>query len=74
MKAIVTQFKGPTNTLPSRVTARAEGVKPYTICFPWGHDNAHRVVAQALADRQGWKGELIQGTLPNGDGVFVFKD
>lgn len=74
MKAIQVTYHGPTNTRPSRVTARAEGVKPLTLSFSYDGDSLHpyRLAAQALCERQGWTGDLVWGGLPNGDYVFCF--
>lgn len=74
MKAIVTKYYGATNTRGSRIVATAEGGKrPWRISIPYDHSgNEHAKAALALAKKMGWKGELIEGGLPNGDHVFVF--
>lgn len=74
MKAILTKYIPATATKGSRIKAIAEGVKPLTIDYPHelSGDAVYRKAAEALRDRQGWKGELICGGLPNGQVVFVF--
>lgn len=73
MQAIQTKYLGATNNRGSRIKATA-GAGSVTIPYPHElSDHAvHRVAAQALADKFGWKGELLGGTLPNGDHAFVF--
>ena len=70
MKAILTKYLGPTNHRGARVKAYAEGVKPLTIGY---HNDANpfQAAALALARREGWTGELIEGGTPDGS-VFVF--
>lgn len=72
MKAIVTRYLGPTNHRGSRIKATVEGARPLTIPYDSGSGNPHRDAAEALRDRQGWSGALVEGALPNGDKVFVF--
>lgn len=73
-QAIVTSYKGPTDTKGSRIYAKCTAGR---ISVPYPHEEgegapAHYVAAKALADKLGWKGELIPGGLPNGDYVFIF--
>lgn len=76
MKAIVVKYHGPTNTKGSRYSAQAEGVpriymsKDYSL----NSDECMHEAAKKLCAKMGWKGTLIEGTLPNGDSVFVFED
>ncbi len=68
MKAITVKYAGPTNTRGSRFIAKAEGVKTYTVSYNHAEsadDNAERA-ARLLAIRQGWTGNYVQGTLPDG--------
>lgn len=74
MKAIVTKFHGPTNTKGSRISAEAEGCPRIYRPKDYGSSNPHRDVAEEYRDLQGWKGRLIEGSLPKGDCVFVFDD
>lgn len=72
MKAITTKYLPATATRGARIKAEAHGVKPLTISY-WSDDNAHAAAALALARREGWSGELIEGGRPDGRGdVFVF--
>lgn len=75
MKAIVTQYKGPTNTRGSRIVASAEGVgfivSPYDDRLD--SDGNHEAAARKLCSRQKWKGKLATGMLPDGiSRVHVF--
>lgn len=73
MKAIVVKYIGATNTRPSRLKATAEGVPSITRGYDYASDDhGKRRIAQDLCDKYKWKGELIEGGLPNGDTVFVF--
>jgi hypothetical protein len=36
--------------------------------------NPARYCAETFSASLGWKGDLLHGTLPNGDDVFVFDD
>lgn len=73
MKAIQTRYMPATNTLPSRVKAWANGVKPLIISA--GDDNAHAAAAVALCRRMGWTGTLVSGGMPDQSGeVFCFMD
>lgn len=71
MKAILTRYHGPTDTKPSRITARAEGVPNLTLANAEG-DEGHRAAAQALCNRMDWTGTLTMGGLPDGFCVHVF--
>lgn len=74
-QAIVTKYRGPTNTKPSKIIATsASGLR---ISMPYRHDlttdDAHRLAAQALADKYGWTGDMVAGGLKDGY-AFVFVD
>jgi len=76
MKAIVCKFLGPTDTKGARYKATAYG-SSITIGYDYeartGADAA-RKAAEALCAKNGWKGELIEGTLPDGhSSVFLLK-
>jgi hypothetical protein len=74
MKAIITKKLPATNYLPDRVQATASGVQSLVISY-WAEDDAHAAAALALARREGWKGELARGGLPDQSGeAFVFID
>ena len=75
MKAITTKYFGPTYSRGSRIKAYAEGVSTHTMSYDSSSRNVHRMAAQELADRMGWKDSLVQGGLPDGckhHQVFVF--
>lgn len=77
MQAIQTRYHGPTNTRPARITARAAAgsitISVHTIP---ANVNRYRFVAVALCAKLLWSDSiadnLVQGSLPNGDEVFVF--
>ena len=65
MRAIQTKYLGPTEHKPSRVKAwEPEG---QSITLSWHSidkdqtEDVHRVAAEALRDKLGWKGELVCG-------------
>jgi hypothetical protein len=73
MQAIVTKYLPPSNTRGSRIRATADAGS-VTILFPADIDGqaAHRVAAQALADKLGWGRKYLGGSLPDNTGyVFV---
>lgn len=73
MKAIRTRYTGPTDTKGARIIA-TDGDRNRKVV---GYDHSlsseemHRAAAEALRDKMGWTGNLIQGGLGN-DYVFVF--
>ena len=73
MQAIQTRYFGPTNYRGSRIKATA-AAGSVTISYPHelSGQACHRKAAQALAEKFGWKGELLGGQLANGDYAFVF--
>lgn len=73
MQAIVTKYLPPSNSRGARIKATAEAGS-VTVLFPTDIDGqaAHRVAAQALADKLGWDRKYLGGSLPNSAGyVFV---
>jgi len=72
MKAILTRYLGPTNSRGSRIVATAEGGHRATVPYDYGARDPHAIAALALCQKLGWKGELVNGGLPNGDNVWVF--
>lgn len=73
-QAIVTKYLGPTNFRGSRVKATCDAG---SITLGWDHslnsEDNHTRAAQALADKLGWKGTMIGGGLPAGNGnAYVF--
>lgn len=72
MKAIVTKYIPATNTKPSRVKAKAEGVPAIVISYG-SHDNPHREAALTLCRKYGWGEDIIGGGMPDQTGeCFVF--
>ena len=69
MKAIVTKYVGPTNTKPSRIVAKAEGVKSVTVSYDHSLNVAdnHKAAALALCNRMGWTGDMASGGMPEAD-------
>lgn len=71
MKAITTTYNGPTETKPSRVSAKAESCRPlaWTIdeldkareTHGWPKLNAHETAARLYALRHGWGSALASG-------------
>jgi hypothetical protein len=76
MQAIITKYLGPSNVKGSRIKATAVAG---SVTVPYQHElnneDAHAYAALAYARKQGWKGELIAGSIePGGGYVFVFTD
>jgi len=73
MKAIRTQYLGPTNTRGSRIKATAEG--GHSISVPFGSfDDPHKAACDALRVKLGWGLEcpMVSGGLPDGSTCWVF--
>lgn len=74
-KAITTRYFGPGNVRGARIIASDEDGNRLSVPYPHsirgGVEECHRAAAQALADKMGWGGELIAGSLKDGY-VFVF--
>lgn len=72
MQAIQTRYLNPTNTKGARIKAWA-AAGSVVISYPHelSGQACHRVAAQALADKFGWKSQYLGGQLPNGDHAFV---
>jgi hypothetical protein len=75
MQAIVTKYHGPTDTRGSRISARAQVGRVY-VPYDDALDSTenHKAAARALCERYGWKGTLVEGGLPEGGTVFVFRE
>lgn len=78
MKAIITKYLGPTNTKPSRISVKAEGVPTVRVSYdgtldPYG---VHHKAASDFAARLGWLRDgltLVGGSTPDQRGyAFVF--
>ena len=74
MKAIVVKYHGPTNTKGSRYSATAEGGARIMVSkdYSLNSDECKLKAAQALCTKMNWWFDTLEeGTLPNGDTVFV---
>jgi len=72
MKAIVTKYLPATNTKPSRVKAKAEGVSAITISYN-SYDDPQREAALTLCRKYKWGEDIVGGGLPDQTGeCFVF--
>ena len=74
MKAIQTHYKGP-NAKGARIIATDGDGNRNVLSYDHAlnSEDMHRAAAEALRDKMGWTGRLIQGSLVNGY-VFVFAD
>lgn len=78
MKAIITSYLGPTNTKPSRISVKAEGVPTVRVSYDSRFDayEAHHSAASDFATRLGWLRDgltLVGGSTPDQRGyAFVF--
>ena len=72
-KAIVTTYRGPTDTKGSRITASDGDGNRVTIPYPHelSGEFVHRKAAEALRDKMGWTGPLVGGATKTGY-AFVF--
>jgi hypothetical protein len=76
-RAIVTKFLGWTETKPSRIKATLKDWPKLTVTISYDHDlddRSHQKAAQMLADKTGWGGEWLGGTLTEDSMVWVRKD
>ncbi len=76
-KAITTKYHGPTNTRPSRISAKADGLRAIFVSWdyslsPWGN---HRKAAEAFATKREWLDacRMIGGEIRPGECAFVFE-
>jgi len=75
MKAIQVKYLAATNRKGSRLKAKAEGVPAITKGFNYSFNNGGALeLAQELCVKYKWSTNLVGGTIPNGDSVFVFKN
>lgn len=79
MQAIQVKFLGPTNSKGSRRKAWCDaGQITVSTDFALNSEDNARKACEALRDKLGWHkphhGDMIAGSLPNGDYVFVFSD
>lgn len=72
MQAITTTYHGPTNTRPSRMTARCEAGR-IAVAYNYalnGPDN-HEAAAASLLRKLGWEYTYVGGTTHTGQMVWV---
>jgi len=76
MKAILTKYRGATNSLGSRIIATAEGGHRVTIPYPHelSGEAVHAAAALTLCKKLNWTGSLVGGGLPDGSYCFCFAD
>lgn len=74
-QAILTRYHGPTNCRGPRVIARCDAG---SITLEWNDalniDENHSRAAAKLADKFGWHGEWIHGTIFDGRHVFTLNE
>jgi hypothetical protein len=75
MKAIRTKYSGPTDTRGSRIIASDEDGNRVTVHYDSAKNSAdnHAIAAVRLAEKMGWTGHLIAGSLGKGY-VFVWSN
>lgn len=70
MQAILTVYKGPTNSKGSRIIASSDaGRKTFSYDHALGVEGNHSAAANAYAKHLGWLGKdvkLVSGSLPGG--------
>jgi hypothetical protein len=75
VQAILVKYYPATNYKGAYYQASGSTTKMrFTYGKVYNLTNPARHCAETFAASLGWKGELLQGTLPNGDEVFVFDD
>jgi len=75
VKAIRTQYMGPTNTRGAQIKATCEGGHSLTLPFHYGADDqGHKAACDALRVKLGWGLEcpMVSGGLPDGSTCWVF--
>ena len=74
MKAIRTQYFGPSNVKGSRIKATAEPRHSVTLSYDSALDSEanHAAAARALRDKMEWPEAMVGGTLPDGSMAWVF--
>jgi hypothetical protein len=72
-QSIIVRFHGPTDSRGSRYSARCEAGRLSVEADDALSDTKNRQVAfKALAHRLIWAGWWVEGSLPDGAGVFVY--
>lgn len=71
MKAIVTKYRGPTDTRGSRIIASDDDGNRVIVPYPHEAHDPHLEAARALCLKMGWRGKLVSGSTGKGR-VFVW--
>ena len=75
MQAITTKYLPATNTKPSRIVASAQAGRLIVSCDGnYGTMTGHEHAARAFAEKFGWHGQWVGGSVRNGDSVWVCVD
>lgn len=75
MKAIKTQYHGPTERRGSRISASTGEKGQRVFLSEWGGLNmnrAHALAAWTLCNKMGWPVDMVGGGFPDGSMVWVF--
>ena len=74
-EAIVTKYRGATDSRGSRIVAKACGGLRVSIPYPYNlsGEAVHEAAALALMSKAGWTGKLIAGYMPDGGYVFIVR-
>lgn len=75
MKAIRTQYHGPTDRRGSRISATSGEKGQRVYLSDWGSlttSGGHAMAAKRLCEKMGWPTDLIGGGFPDGSMVWVF--
>ena len=75
-KAIITRYHGCTNTKPSKISASDSDKNRVFVSYDHelDADKNHAIAARTLCLKMRWPGELVGGSLPSGDMVWVFAE
>jgi hypothetical protein len=68
MKAILTKYHGPGNVRGARISAVDSDGNRVSTPYPNAQvgEDCHRLAAQALCDKMGWRGNLVGGGTKTG--------
>lgn len=72
--AIEVKILPSTNIKPTRVKAFTRDYNVTQSLHSINDPNACRYMALKLCEMCGWSNDLVEGQLPNGNAVFVFKN
>lgn len=72
-QAIQTRYAGPTDSRGSRIIVKADAGR---MTVSWDHaldvTENHTAAARKFAEKYGWEGKWVGGSLPGGGYVFVW--